>query len=595
MTTTYSAFKQTAWSLKDLYSGDAAQLEASFTDLEAKVTAFEGYRALLADTMALPKFLEIIRALEVIYEAFNRLGGYASLQFSADTQNQAAQSLAARVDQFGAEMENKLLFFGLWWKALADEPAARLMEGAGDYRYWLEEMRHFKTHTLSEPEEKVINIKNVTGVSATTMLYEAITNRYVFKVTVDGEEREMTRGELMVYARHHDAGLREAAYKELYRVYGQDGPILGQMYQTLVRDWRNEQINMRGFTSPISARNLVNDLPDEVVDTLLDVAQKNAPVFQRYFRLKAKWLGMQRLRRYDVYAPVVKSDKTYAYDDAARMVFDSFREFDPAFEQLAMRVFKENHVDSEIRKGKRGGAFCATITPKLTPWVLLNYQGRVDDVSTMAHELGHGIHSMMAEHHSIFTQHACLPLAETASTFGEMMLVDRLLAEEQDESVRRDILFGQVDGAYATIMRQSFFAMFERQAHEMIQQNASVDELAAAYAENLKLQFGDSVEVSDEFKWEWVSIPHIYNVPFYVYAYAFGQLLVLALYKQYKAEGESFKPRYKQLLAAGGSKAPMSVLDDAGVDVRKASFWQGGFDVVADLVSKLEALPVVRQ
>ncbi len=595
MTTTYSAFKQTAWSLKDLYSGDAAQLEASFTDLEAKVTAFEGYRALLADTMALPKFLEIIRALEVIYEAFNRLGGYASLQFSADTQNQAAQSLAARVDQFGAEMENKLLFFGLWWKALADEPAARLMEGAGDYRYWLEEMRHFKTHTLSEPEEKVINIKNVTGVSATTMLYEAITNRYVFKVTVDGEEREMTRGELMVYARHHDAGLREAAYKELYRVYGQDGPILGQMYQTLVRDWRNEQINMRGFTSPISARNLVNDLPDEVVDTLLDVAQKNAPVFQRYFRLKAKWLGMQRLRRYDVYAPVVKSDKTYAYDDAARMVFDSFREFDPAFEQLAMRVFKENHVDSEIRKGKRGGAFCATITPKLTPWVLLNYQGRVDDVSTMAHELGHGIHSMMAEHHSIFTQHACLPLAETASTFGEMMLVDRLLAEEQDESVRRDILFGQVDGAYATIMRQSFFAMFERQAHEMIQQNASVDELAAAYAENLKLQFGDSVDVSDEFKWEWVSIPHIYNVPFYVYAYAFGQLLVLALYKQYKAEGESFKPRYKQLLAAGGSKAPMSVLDDAGVDVRKASFWQGGFDVVADLVSKLEALPVVRQ
>jgi len=595
MTTTYPAFKQTAWSLKDLYSGDAAQLEASFTDLEAKVTAFEGYRALLADTMALPKFLEIIRALEVIYEAFNRLGGYASLQFSADTQNQAAQSLAARVDQFGAEMENKLLFFGLWWKALADEPAARLMEGAGDYRYWLEEMRHFKTHTLSEPEEKVINIKNVTGVSATTMLYEAITNRYVFKVTVDGEEREMTRGELMVYARHHDAGLREAAYKELYRVYGQDGPILGQMYQTLVRDWRNEQINMRGFTSPISARNLVNDLPDEVVDTLLDVAQKNAPVFQRYFRLKAKWLGMQRLRRYDVYAPVVKSDKTYAYDDAARMVFDSFREFDPAFEQLAMRVFKENHVDSEIRKGKRGGAFCATITPKLTPWVLLNYQGRVDDVSTMAHELGHGIHSMMAEHHSIFTQHACLPLAETASTFGEMMLVDRLLAEEQDESVRRDILFGQVDGAYATIMRQSFFAIFERQAHEMIQQNASVDELAAAYAENLKLQFGDSVDVSDEFKWEWVSIPHIYNVPFYVYAYAFGQLLVLALYKQYKAEGESFKPRYKQLLAAGGSKAPMSVLDDAGVDVRKASFWQGGFDVVADLVSKLEALPVVRQ
>jgi len=395
-----------------------------------------------------------------------------------------------------------------------------------------------------------------------------------------------------VYARHHDPKLREAAYKELYRVYGEDGPILGQMYQTLVRDWRNEQVNLRKFSSPISARNLANDLPDEVVDTLLDVAQKNAPVFQRYFRLKARWLGMERLRRYDIYAPVAKSDKTYAFDRAAEMVLASFREFDPRFEQMALRVFNEGHIDSEIRKGKRGGAFCSTLSPKLTPWVLLNYQGRVDDVSTMAHELGHSIHSMMAENHSIFTQHACLPLAETASTFGEMMLVDRLLAEEPDETVRRDILFGQVDDAYATIMRQSFFALFERQAHEMIQQNASVDELAAAYAENLKVMFGDSVEVSDEFKWEWVSIPHIFNVPFYVYAYAFGQLLVLSLYKQFKAEGESFKPRYAQLLAAGGSQAPMSVLDAAGVDVRKASFWQGGFDVVADLVSQLEALPI---
>jgi oligoendopeptidase F len=592
MTPKYPVFKQSAWSLNDLFPGEGPALEAAFTSLETKVATFETFRSKLAADMTQDAFLTIIRALEEIYEDFNRLGGFASLWFSSDTQNQAAQSLAARVDQFGAEMENKMLFFSLWWKALPDHAAERLMSGSGDYHYWLEEMRHFKTHTLSEPEEKIINIKNVTGVSATNMLYEAITNRYVFKVEVDGEVKDLTRGELMVYARHHDPKLREAAYKELYRVYGEDGPILGQMYQTLVRDWRNEQVNLRKFSSPISARNLANDLPDEVVDTLLDVAQKNAPVFQRYFRLKARWLGMDRLRRYDIYAPVAKSDKTYAFDRAAEMVLASFREFDPRFEQMALRVFNQGHIDSEIRKGKRGGAFCSTLSPKLTPWVLLNYQGRVDDVSTMAHELGHSIHSMMAENHSIFTQHACLPLAETASTFGEMMLVDRLLAEEPDETVRRDILFGQVDDAYATIMRQSFFALFERQAHEMIQQNASVDELAAAYAENLKVMFGDSVEVSDEFKWEWVSIPHIFNVPFYVYAYAFGQLLVLSLYKQFKAEGESFKPRYAQLLAAGGSQAPMSVLDAAGVDVRKASFWQGGFDVVADLVSQLEALPV---
>jgi oligoendopeptidase F len=208
----------------------------------------------------------------------------------------------------------------------------------------------------------------------------------------------------------------------------------------------------------------------------------------------------------------------------------------------------------------------------------------------MAHELGHAIHSLLANKHSIFTQHACLPLAETASTFGEMMLVERFLEEERDENVRRDLLFRQVDDSYATIMRQAFFALFEKEAHEMIQKGASVDELSDAYFKNLQTQFGDSLDIADEFKWEWVSIPHIYQVPFYVYAYAFGQLLVLSLYKQFKEEGETFKPRYIRLLEAGGSDAPAKVLLDAGVDIHQAAFWQGGFDVVDGLVRQLEKL-----
>jgi oligoendopeptidase F len=199
---------------------------------------------------------------------------------------------------------------------------------------------------------------------------------------------------------------------------------------------------------------------------------------------------------------------------------------------------------------------------------------------------------MLAAHHSLFTHHASLPLAETASTFGEMMLVDRLLAQESDERVRRDLLFRQVDDAYATIQRQAYFAMFERKAHEMVQANASVDEIAQVYLDDLKAQFGDAVDVADEFRWEWVSIPHIYHTPFYVYAYAFGQLLVLSLYKQFKAEGESFKPRYRQILAAGGSVAPVRLLSQAGIDVYRPEFWQGGFDVVADSVAQLEAIPV---
>jgi len=341
----------------------------------------------------------------------------------------------------------------------------------------------------------------------------------------------------------------------------------------------------------MSVRNLTNDVPDEAVDTLLDVTRKNSKVFHRYFKIKAKLLGLDKLRRYDIYAPVAKSEKKFDYNDATKIVFDSFRSFDPQIAEMAQRVFDQEHVDGEVRKGKRDGAFCWSVLPDLTPYVLLNFQGRARDVATMAHELGHAIHAMLASQHSAFTWHSSLPLAETASTFGEMMLTEKLLAEETDDAVRRDILFKQMDDAFATILRQVYFALFERDAHKKIQENASVDELSALYMENLKEQFGDAVEISDEFKWEWVSIPHIYHTPFYVYAYSFGQLLVFSLYQQFKAEGDSFKPKYLKILSAGGSEAPAKILAEAGVDIRSAEFWQGGFDVLSRMVDELEKLP----
>jgi oligoendopeptidase F len=581
--------EQSRWSLVDLYpSGGSSEMEAAIKDLETRVTGFEKCREMLVNNIGAADFMRIIKDLEEITKLIQRLGGYAELWFAEDTQNQSAQSLVARMEQMSAELSNRILFFNLWWKALDEKEVKRLMAGTGDYRYWLEEMRHFKPYTLSEAEEKIINIKDVTGSRALTMLYDAFTNRYMFKLSVDSKEKEVTRGELMTYVRMPDSNLSAQAYQELYRVYGNDGPILGQMYQTLARDWRNELLNLRGYKTPISARNLYNDIPDEVVDTLLDVSQKNAGIFQRFFKLKAKLLKMEKLRRYDIYAPLTSSTKEYSFNVASELILDSFDQFDPRFAQMALKVINESHIDSEVRKGKRSGAFCATVTPELTPWVLLNYQGHSDDVATMAHELGHAIHSLLASKHSIFTQNACLPLAETASTFGEMMLVDRLLEEERDEGVRRDLLFRQVDDSYATIMRQAFFALFEKQAHEMTRQGASVDELSEAYFKNLQTQFGDSLDIAEEFKWEWVSIPHIYHVPFYVYAYAFGQLLVLSLYKQFKEEGDAFKPRYIQMLSAGGSDAPASVLSDAGVNIRQAAFWQGGFDVVDGLVRQLE-------
>ena len=581
------------WNLDELFPGfDSPELQAAFDNVDEQVTSFEGVRGKLNPEMGADAFLEVVRASEATARIVSRVYAFASLTFAEDTQNQTAQTLIARVQQFAAEMQNRTMFFSLWWKEVDDKNAARLMETSGDYRYYLEEIRHFKPHTLTEAEEKVVNIKDVTGMGALLTLYDAITNRYVYKLEVNGEVKEMTRGELMTYVQGTDADLRAKAYQELYRVFGADGPILGQMYQARARDWHNENISLRKFSSAMSVRNLANDVPDEAVAALMEVTKKNAKVFHRYFKMKAKFMGVPsgKLRRYDIYAPVAKSDKSFEFDAAANMVLESFNAFDPQIGELARRVFDKDHLDSEVRKGKQGGAFCASINPEDTPFVLMNYTGRARDVATLAHELGHAIHAMLASHHSAFTFHSSLPLAETASTFGEMMLTEKLLSQETDEAVRRDILFKQMDDAFATILRQIYFAMFEREAHGLVMKNASVDDLCAAYMENLKEQFGDSVELSDEFKWEWVSIPHIYQSPFYVYAYAFGQLLVFSLYQQYKAEGESFKPKYLKILSSGGSEAPAKILADAGVDIRSAKFWQGGFDVLSRMVDELEKL-----
>jgi oligoendopeptidase F len=588
---TENTYTQSVWSLTDIFKDfDDPKIEEAYQAVEQHVTKFETYRDQLKPDISEDLFTSIITDYEKLVRLMSRLGGFPQLAFAEDTQDQKAQAAVARVEQFQAEMANKTIFFSLWWKALDEENAQRLQAAAGDFRYWLEAMRNFKDFTLSEPEEKIINIKDVTGVTALNMLYDSITNRYAFKVKVDGEEKELTRGELMALVRESDPDLRARAYQELFRVYEADAPILGQIYQAVVRDWRNENINLRGFKSPISVRNLVNDIPDEVVEILLDVTRQNAKHFQRFFRLKAKRIGMEKLRRYDIYAPVAKSDKKYGFNQAADIVLESFNEFDPKFANLAKRIFDAGHIDSEVRKGKMSGAFCATITPDLTPWVLVNYQGRPDDVATLAHELGHGIHSLMAEDHTALTQHACLPLAETASTFGEMMLVDKLLAQETNEAVRRDLLYRQMDDAFATILRQNYFSMFEQTAHSMIAKGAQVNEIADAYMKNLKSEFGDAVEISDEFRWEWIMIPHFYGVPFYVYAYAFGQLLVLSLYKQFQEEGDAFKPRYIKILSAGGSIAPIQLLANAGIDVTTAEFWQGGYDVIDDMVTKLENL-----
>ena len=592
MTNTRSKFKQTAWDLTDIIAApDGQPLQTITAELEAAVSAIEAMRPKLSQDISSTDFNHALELTERVTAAANHLGSYAGLWFSGDTQNQAALAFQGKIEQLTTEAQNRVLFLSLWWKTLPEASAARLTASSpADLRYYLSRQRKERSHVLTEHDEKIINIKNMNGSNALTTIYAMLTNKYKFNLSINNgdEKRELTRDALMTYVRNSDEDLRARAYQELYRVYAEDGMVLAQVYKHLVQDWHEEQIKLRNYSSPIAVRNLRNDIPNEVTEMLLHICRKNAAVFQHWLRIKAGLLQMNKLRRYDIYAPLTSAEQEYPYIESVELVLDTFEQFSPEMAASARRVFDDGHIDSENRIGKRGGAFCASVVPKVTPYVLLNYGSSVRDVATLAHELGHAVHSMMAKNHSVLNYHSTLPLAETASTFSEMLLMDRLLANNPNTAVRRDLIAKALDDNYATIMRQAYFTLFEQRAHKMIKDHVGTDELNRAYMENLEEQFGDSVEVSEEFQWEWVSIPHIYYSPFYCYAYSFGQLLVLALYQRYRQQGADFIPHYLKILTYGGSQSPEHILNEAGIDISSPEFWQGGFDYIREMINELD-------
>ncbi len=577
------------WNLTDLFgAADAEQVDSTIRDLEQAVAFLESARPSLSHEIPTDSFLQLLATYETTVRLQRRLAGYAFLRFAEDTQDQAALSLQNRFNQLLASTENRLTFFELWFKDLPDDAAQRLIVASGDWRYFLESWRRLKPFTLTEPEERVITLKDVNGIEALVTLYDMITNAFSFTLEVDGKRKTLTQDEIGSYVRDPRAEVRAAAYQEMYRVYMDQRAVLAQIYAHRVGDWHAEMIDLRKFGTPISARNTMNDIPDAVVETLLSVCRENAGLFQRYFKLKAGWLGQEQLRRYDLYAPLATSSQRYSLEQAVDLVLGCFDAFSPMLADAASRVLDAAHLDAEPQPNKRGGAFCYAVLPELAPWVLTNFSERGRDVSTLAHELGHAIHAVLAADHSVLTFDASPPLAETASVFGEMLLAEKLLAEEEDVDVRRNMLVTMVDDAYVTVQRQAYFTLFEQEAHRLSVEGKTADELAEHYWQNLTEQFGDAVELSDEFRWEWTLIPHIYHTPFYTYAYSFAQLLVLALYQRYTLEGEAFKPKYLKILSYGGSASPATILAEAGFDMTSRAFWQGGFDYIASLIERLE-------
>lgn len=576
------------WKLSDLVADPVKQFDRYLEDLSAKVARFEAARTDLAATMPEQSFLDLLALSEQIARDSGRLGAYSYLWFSEDTKQLQARSFKTKVEEHLTSLQNRLLFFDLWWQSVDEKNAERLMANSGDFRYHLETIRRFKPHTLSEPEEKIINIKNITGQSAVHQLYDVVTNGFTFTLRVGGKATTMNREALTAYLRSPKAAVREAAYREMYRVYESQQDLLGEIYKTLINDWKAENLQLRHFKTPLASRNLSNDIPDSAVEALLAVCMKNAPIFQRYFKLKAKLCKIRTMNRYHIYAPHRAEQKTYRYPDAVRMVLDAYYGFSPHLADLAQRVFADRHIDARTKAGKMGGAYCYSVTPNLTPYVMLNFTGEARDIATMAHELGHAVHAMMAEQHTVFTFHSTLPLAETASVFGERILSDALMASESSKSVKQSLLVNQLDDIYATVMRQAYFVAFERTAHDMVAGGATTNDLASTYMTLLRQQFGKSLRVPQEFQWEWLTIPHLYASPFYCYAYSFGNLLVLALYRMYQEQGRAFVPKYLDLLAAGGSKAPQAILAQVGVDMNSHAFWQSGFDAISGMVDQLE-------
>lgn len=570
------------WNLNNIY--DFSKTEELLDELRKDTEAFVTIRKKL-DVLTPEEFLNILKSKEHTAEISSKLSAYAELWLSENTADPKRNAHVAKLSENLTDLENQTLFFSLWFKSLDDKKAKVFIDYCKEYKHMLVRIREFKPHTLLEKEEQIINIKDLSGGDLIVRLYDIITNQFTF----EWEGKTVQQPELTKYFTDKDPKKREKAYTQVMARYKQEEAVLTEIYKGIVSDWRNENLKLRNYATPIQVRDKSNDIPSEAITALLNVVQRNKSLFHDFFKVKAKVLGVDKLRRFDLYAPYPLPEKTYDFETSKRLVLDTYKAFSEDAYAHANKVFEEQHVHSDLIDNKRSGAFCYSITPSMTPFVLLNHTDKLRDVSTMAHELGHAMHSMFAKDQSIYSFHAELPLAETASVFGEQLLSKQLLKNANDEE-KKALLMKKMDETYATIMRQAYFILFEKKAHDMIEQGATVDDLNAAYRENLNEQFEDSIIISDDFNHEWKYIPHIFHSPFYCYAYSFGNLLVLALYKMYKEQGKEFVPKYIKILSSGSSKRPQEILADVGVDITKESFWQQGFDVLAQDLELLKKL-----
>jgi oligoendopeptidase F len=576
------------WDLRELYERpDDSRLERDLagarTQAAAFVTAWRGRIAALTAA-------DLRRALEEyerLQELAQRPGFYAALLTASDTQDPIALALEQRTMEAQAELRSELVFFELELLALDDAQAQALLadDALGPYRHFLTQLRRFRPHVLSEPEERVLARKDLGGRTAFVQLYDELAGSFRFRIGTE----DLTEGEVLARLHHPDRTQRQQALAALLEPYAAARLPLTAIMNALLLDHRID-CEMRHHDDVTHPTHLANEIAPEVVATMMDAVACHRPVIQRFLRLKAKLLGLPRLGIADVYAPIDATSPPIPWDRGRAIVLEAFGRFDGGLARIATDLLDRAHVDAEIRPRKRSGAFCAALGPTHAPYVLSTYTETGRDVATLAHELGHAVHYSLARRQRLLHYEPPLVLAETASVFAEMLVTDHLLAATRDPSARRRLLIETLDEMYGTVFRQHALTRFEMAAHTARREHRlDHDELCGLWMQEQTDLFGDSVDVDPLYRTGWSYIPHFIHSRFYCYSYAFGELLTLALFQRYKQEGPAFVPAYLELLAAGGSASPTDLAGRLGFDLASNDFWNGGCAAIAAMVDELEA------
>ncbi|MFT4034340.1 MAG: M3 family oligoendopeptidase [Patulibacter sp.] len=575
------------WDLEQLVDGGGAEaVRTLFADAQRAADALAAeYEGTLAQRSP-EQLAQLVTQLADLSDTVGRAGSYAMLAFSADTEDPANGALVAEIQERASRLEATLIFFELEWAALDDAAAEAVIAQplAELARHHLRSIRRYRDHLLSPAEEKLVAEISPTGASAWARLYGEILSRIQVPVPGGGggEQEPLTviLNRMSSGDREHRRAVAEAVTESLKP----DLKTRAFIFNTLLQD-KAIGDRLRGYPHWLASRNLSNEASDESVQALITAVKERYEIGRRWYRLKAKLLGVDQLADYDRMAVVTADDARIPWEEGRDLVLDAYRAFSPQLGEVGERFFTEQYIDAAPRQGKRGGAFCAYTVPSRHPYILMSYTGSRRDVLTLAHELGHGVHASLARPRGPYEQHTPLTVAETASVFGETLVFDRLLELATDPQDRLSLLAENIEGAIATVFRQVAMNDFERRVHTARRDEGelSVDRFAELWLASQNEFFGDSVKVGDGYGLWWSYVPHFVNTPGYVYAYAFGQLLALSIYQRYRETGASFVPDYLELLAAGGSRSPEALGQIVGVDLTDPGFWHAGLDLVEQL------------